>query len=213
MSESAHVSSVEAVKAFREALCAFGVDAQGALGAAALEIRRTLDGLQARLKYWQQQVRESEEEVVRAKAALAQRRWGHSEGRGPGTTEAEIALRRAQLRLREAQEKVETVRRWQLQLPQAIHEYDGPARQLTGWLEADLQHVLALLGRRIEALEGYLALTPSSPVDVAEEAAPPCESGASGGGEPGALAPEAVSGPGAPSGPGAVSRPGASSGG
>src|SRR5262245_31558748 len=107
MSESAHVSSVEAVKGFREALCAFGVDAQGALGAAAREIRRTLDGLGAQLKYWVQQVRACEEEVVRAKAALVQRRWGHSEGRGPGTTEQEIALRKAQQRLREAQEKVE----------------------------------------------------------------------------------------------------------
>ena len=104
-------------------------------------------------------------EVTRAKTALIQRRWGHSEGRGPGTTEQEIALRKAQQRLKEAEAKVETVRRWQLQLPQAIHEYEGPARQLGGWLEADLRTVVAILDQRIAALEAYVALTPSSPAD------------------------------------------------
>jgi DNA repair exonuclease SbcCD ATPase subunit len=167
MSQSARVSSIEAVKAFREALCTFSEDAQRALCAADQEIRRTLDGLQARLQYWQRMVRECQEEVTRAKTALIQRRWGHHEGRGPGTTEQEIALRKAQARLKEAEAKVETVRRWQLQLPQAIHEYEGPARQLAGWLDADLRHVVAILDQRLAALEAYVALTPSSPADPA----------------------------------------------
>jgi hypothetical protein len=174
MSQSARVSSIEAVKAFRESLCTFSEDAQRALCAADMEIRRTLDGLQARLQYWQRQVRECQEEVTRAKTALIQRRWGHTEGRGPGTTEQEIALRKAQQRLKEAEAKVETVRRWQVQLPQAIHEYEGPARQLAGWLDADLRHVMALLDQRIAALEAYVALTPSSPADSAS--AEPAES-------------------------------------
>src|SRR5712692_509446 len=108
MSQSAQVSSIEAVRAFKEALCSFSVDAQGALCAADMEIRRTIDGLQARLQYWQREVRERQEEVTRAKTGLVQRRWGHTEGRGPGTTEQEIALRKAQQRLKEAEAKVET---------------------------------------------------------------------------------------------------------
>ena len=159
MSESAHVRSIDAVKAFREALCRFGVDAQAALVGADQEIRRTFDRLQERLGYWQRQVRECQEEVTRAKTALIQRRWGHDHGRGPGSTEAELALRQAQQRLREAEAKVETVRRWQRQLPQAVKEYEGPAGQLGGWLDADLKVVLALLGRKIESLEAYVALT------------------------------------------------------
>jgi hypothetical protein len=165
MSQAARVSSIDAVKAFKEALCTFSENAQRALCAADMEIRRTMDWLQARLQYWQRQVRECQEEVTRAKTALIQRRWGHSEGRGPGTTEQEIALRKAQQRLKEAEAKVETVRRWQLQLPQAVHEYEGPSRQLAGWLDADLRTVIAILDQRIAALEAYVALTPSSPAE------------------------------------------------
>jgi hypothetical protein len=193
MSQSARVSSIEAVKAFKEALCTFSVDAQGALCAADMEIRRTIDGLQVRLQYWQREVRERQEEVTRAKTALVQRRWGHTEGRGPGTTEQEIALRKAQQRLKEAEAKVETVKRWQLQLPQAIHEYEGPARQLAGWLDADLRTVVAILDQRIAALEAYVALTPLSPADpAAAEATGETEGGApasSGEGAPAAGAP------------------------
>jgi len=162
MSQSAHVHSIDAVKAFREALCRFGVDAQAALASADHEVRRTFDGLQARLEYWQRRVRECQEEVTRAKTALIQRRWGHDHGKGPVTTEAELALRHAQERLREAEAKIETVRRWQRLLPREVHEYQGPARQLAGWLEANLRHSTAILGTRIAALEAYAALASPS---------------------------------------------------
>jgi hypothetical protein len=174
MSQSAHVHSLDAVKAFREALCRFGVDAQSALAAADHEVRRTLDGLQARLEYWQRRVRECQEEVTRAKTALIQRRWGQQDGKGPGTTEAELALRHAQERLREAEAKVEITRRWQRQLPQAVREFEGPARQLGGWLDCDLKYVLALLGSKIESLEAYVTLTaPTLSPDAPPAEAPP----------------------------------------
>ncbi len=172
MSQSAHVHSIDAVKAFREALCRFGVDAQAALAAAAHEVRRTFDGLQARLEYWQRQVRECQEEVTRAKTALIQRRWGHDHGKGPGATEAELALRHAQERLRQAEAKVETTRRWLRQLPQSVQEYEGPARQLGGWLDSDLKYVLALLERKIISLEEYVALAAPAPDTPPAEPAP-----------------------------------------
>jgi hypothetical protein len=173
MSDSAHVSSLDAVKAFREALCTFRVDAQAALCSADTEIRRFLDWVKGQLQFWQRRVRECQDEVVRCKTVLAQRRWGHTEGRGPGTTEAELDLRKAQHRLQEAEAKVQTVRRWLQQLPQALLEYDGHARQLGGWLESDLRQGIAVLDRKLDALEAYVHL--SAGPAPGPEAAPPAE--------------------------------------
>lgn len=176
MSPSAQVYSIDAIKAFREALCTFGVDAQGALCTADTEIRRVLDWLHAQLQYWQHQVRECQEEVTRAKQQLIQRRWGSRDGQGPGTTEQEIALRKAQRHLQEAEEKVQTTRRWLQQLPQALLEYQGHSRQLSGWLESDLRQGLAVLDQKLDALEAYVHLTagqgPSAGPAPAAEPAP-----------------------------------------
>jgi hypothetical protein len=160
MSGSARVSSLDALRQLKEALCAFGVDAQEALGVAAMEIRRTQEWLREQLKHWQRVVRERQEELARAKSELAQRRWGYTEGRGPGTTEQEIAVRDAQQRLRQAEDKVETVRRWILQLPREVNEYEGPARSLAGLVDADLRHAVAVLDNKLAALEAYVALAP-----------------------------------------------------
>ena len=173
MSDSAHVTSIDAVKAFREALCTFGVDAQAALCSADTEIRRIVDWVHGQQQVWQRRVRECQEEVTRAKQVLIQRRWGHDEGKGPGTTEAEMALRKAKQRLEEAEAKVQTVRRWLQQLPQALLEYEGHARQLSGWLESDLRRGIAVLDRKLDALEAYVHLTAGpGPGPQAADAAP-----------------------------------------
>src|SRR5205807_3684893 len=100
MSGSARVHSLDALKELREKLCAFGVDAQEALCATQMEIRRVFDWLQSQAKQWQRVVRECEEEVVRAKGELIRRKYGHGKGTGPGSTDQEIALRKAQEKLR-----------------------------------------------------------------------------------------------------------------
>jgi len=46
------------------------------------------------------------------------------------------------------------------QLQHAVHEYHGPARALAGRLDTDLVQSLALLHRKLEDLERYLALAP-----------------------------------------------------
>jgi len=159
MSQSANVRSIEVLRQLRTALSSFGEDVQEALAAAEQEIRRTTDWLQRQLEYWLRQVRDRGEEVARAKAALVQRRWGHRDGRGPGTTEAEIAVKEAQHRLREAEAKLQAVRRWINLLPREINDYQGPARRLGGFLDADLKHALAILESKVASLEAYVALT------------------------------------------------------
>lgn len=162
MSDSAKVNSVEALQDLKEALQRFGTEALGALGGAESEIRRTVEGIQAQLKYWMREVDRRREEVARARADLSHRRALSEDGR-TGIVEQEIALRKAQQRLQQAEEKVVVTRRWLQALPQAIHDYEGPSRALAGFLDADLRKSLAILDGRIAALLEYMAVAAPEP--------------------------------------------------
>jgi hypothetical protein len=170
MSGSARVISIDALRDFRAKLAEFGKDAKDTLCAAELQIRRTFDWLTAQAKHWHAEARKREEEVVRAKIELQSRKAMCKDGRGPGTTDQEKALRKAQSRLKEAQDKILTCKRWQPLLQHAVHEYHGPARLLSGTLDTDLVHALGILAQKLDALDAYLAtavptLSDLGPVD------------------------------------------------
>jgi hypothetical protein len=167
MGQSARVTSIEAIKEFRASLCRFGVDAKDALCATELEIRRLFDWLERQHKHWLREVRVRQEEVVRAKNDLIQRKYSQRDGRGPGYTEQEIALEKSIKRLREAEFKVDKVRQWGNQLPRHVSEYEGPSRQLAGMLDADLAQAIAILEDKINALEAYAAMAPPSAPSMA----------------------------------------------
>jgi hypothetical protein len=169
MSNAAKIHDVDALRELYAALAKFGVQAQGAIDTVAAEIRRATDFLERQDAYWQQEVIRRQEELNRAKADLSRQVWIH-DGKRVGASEKELLVHRARERLREADAKVEMVRRWKRQLPQAVADYNGPGRRLAGMLEADLRGTLALLDQRAAALDAYLAVAPP----VAEKA-PPAE--------------------------------------
>jgi uncharacterized protein involved in exopolysaccharide biosynthesis len=171
MDHAAKIHDVDALRGLYDALAKFGVQAQGALDAANGEIRRAGDFLERQDAYWQQEVVRRQEELNRAKADLSRQRWIH-DGQRVGASEKELLVHRAREKVREAEAKVELVRRWKRQLPQAVADFNGPGRRLAGMLEADLRGTLSLLESRSAALDAYLALSP--PV---VEKAPPAEGG------------------------------------
>lgn len=163
MSQSARVNSLDALKALQAALARFGPEGREALGAAEIEIRRVFDFLHDQLKHWQRQVEKRQEDVNRARADLTHAR-ALRQGERSGYVEQEIALNKARVRLREAEEKVVAVKRWLLHLPQAVAEYEGPARRLAGLLDADLKQGVAMLDNKIAILEAYMTVqTPEPP--------------------------------------------------
>jgi chromosome segregation ATPase len=168
MSQSARVNSLDALKALHAALARFGPEGQEALGAAEIEIRRVFEFLHDQFKHWQRQVEKRQEDVNRARSDLTHAR-ALRQGERSGYVEQEIALNKARNRLREAEDKVVVVKRWLLHLPQAVSEYEGPARRLAGLLDADLKLGLAVLENKIALLEAYTA------VQVSE--LPPASSG------------------------------------
>jgi hypothetical protein len=158
-SEFAHVSSVEALKDFRAALCTFGERAQDGLSSVQMSVQRMLDWLGDQEKGWQREVRRWEEAVNQARAELARRKMVRIGDRAPDTTEQEDILRAALRRLDEAEGKLRQTRRWLPSFRRAADEYEGPARQLAGFLEGEQPRALALLQQKIDALEAYARLS------------------------------------------------------
>jgi DNA repair exonuclease SbcCD ATPase subunit len=160
---SARVSSLEALVDLKAALCVFSADAKEALSSVEMEIQRTLAWLDEQLKHWRDNVRKCEDEVFQAKAELTRKRMLRVGDRPPDCSEQEEALQLARERLAYAEDKVDTTRRWQRLLPEAIIDYEGPAKQLAAALEADMPRTDALLESKIVALESYIQLTSSAP--------------------------------------------------
>jgi chromosome segregation ATPase len=162
VAEAAHVTSLPVLAELRAALLTFTEEARDALGAVEMEIRRTFEWLDEQLKSWVHEVRRAEDALFEAKQELARRKLMRIGDRPPDCTEQEKALRRAQARLEHAQQQRDKTRAWLLELPKAVGEYDGPARQLGNLVEADLRRACALLEHKLAALEAYIGLMPTS---------------------------------------------------
>jgi hypothetical protein len=162
MSESAQVTSIEALKDFRADLCTFGDRAKDGLSSVQMAIQRTLDWLDEQGKFWQREVRRWDDAVVQARTELARRKMIKIGDRTPDCTEQEDILRAAQRRLDEAEDKLARTRRWLPSFRRSVDEYLGPARQLSGFLEGEQPRALAALQQKIEALEEYARLSAPS---------------------------------------------------
>src|SRR5713101_4766072 len=108
MSQSARVTSFQAIQDFKAVLCGFCEETKEALGTIDMEVRRMLDWLgHDQAHYWQNQVRNLQEEVTQAKTDLFRKQLTRLSGEIPDCLEEKKALRLAQGRLEVAEEKVE----------------------------------------------------------------------------------------------------------
>lgn len=180
MADAADVRSIDAVRDWHAALAEYGDGLAEALAGVELEIRRAYDWLAEQQARWQRAIRECEEEVVRAKAELSQRKFPTWDGREPDCTVQEKALRLAKARLEHAEDQVARCRQWSGRLPKLVDElYVGPSRRLANFVEAELPKGLADLARRIASLESYAGLRMDyapGPSTSAVTAAPPARS-------------------------------------
>src|SRR5262245_61658160 len=159
MADNADVRSIDALRDWHAALTTYGEGLAEALAGIELEIRRAYEWLEEQLSLWRRAVRDCEEDVTRAKAELAQRKFATWDGREPDCTVQEKNLKRAKARLAYAEEQVVKCRQWIGRLPKFIDEmYTGSARRLSNFLEVELPKGLAELARRLASLESYAGL-------------------------------------------------------
>jgi hypothetical protein len=172
MSLGANVRSVDAIKDFKITLINFAEDAKNALSSAEMEIRQVRNWLQRdQLSYWQSQVKKGMERVSMARTELHRRQLMASNSDAISDTDQKEALREAQRRLREAEEKVDRIKRWIPTLDHAISEYHSQAQPLGDRLSGSFVATLNVLDRMIGSLEEYLAMAPpTAPVAAAPRA-------------------------------------------
>src|SRR5262245_3577517 len=158
MRPPARVTSIDLLRDWQAAMATFRTDALDALTTAALDVRRSFDWLESQRRAWDRAVRDRYDEVTQAKAALVRKQWVLPGQRQPDITEEIKALRLAQRRLAEAEDKVAVTKRWSPALQRAVEEYEGPMRRLADLLEGDLPKAGALIERLVADLEAYIAL-------------------------------------------------------
>jgi hypothetical protein len=167
MQGGADVKSLEGLIDWHAALATFRHECLECIASLNLEIQRAGNYLEDQLQFWRNAVRDCEEEVVQCKYALKRKQMPDFSGRMPDTSVEEQNLGRAEQRREYAQDQVEIVRRWMVNLPREINEvYEGIARRYTNFIEGDTQRALNALEQQIKSLEAYFNLQ-------AESMAPP----------------------------------------
>jgi hypothetical protein len=161
MSEAARVTNIDALKELYEGLVAFREDAKNGIVSMEMECRRASDWLNNHQRlYWAEEFKRRKEKLSMAQAELHKKKLQSKPGSSINDADQKEAVRLAMTRLREAEMKIEIVKRWASPLQHSIDEYHGKSRPLGDMLEGELQRALAMLERMIVSLEEYLKLSP-----------------------------------------------------
>jgi hypothetical protein len=160
MGEQASVHSIEAIGGFRAALATFAEEVEAALGAVDMEVRRAVQWVQYdRRNFWQEQIKRRREAVASARSDLFRKQLQKKADHAPDMTEQKEALRLAEVRLRDAEQRVVLIKKWEPALLQAMLEYRASTRRIKA-CAADAPRAIFVLGRMVEALEAYLREAP-----------------------------------------------------
>ena len=155
------VSSIDVLLTVREALALFADDGKNALGETDMEVRRCIDWLTHDQRiYWQDEIKKRKEDLSEAKAELYRKQLSQMHGQNAHDSEQRENVREAKHRLEEAEDKLETLRRWVPKLEQAVMEYHGRARSFADMIEFDVVRMIEMMDRMIDALEEYTRLAP-----------------------------------------------------
>ncbi len=176
MNTGAGVRSLEALKDWYSAVAGFQGEAQNAMVSLGLSLQHARDWLEDQQAHWQRAIRRAEDEVSHARIELVRLQQQRFYGDRPDTTVAEVELRKAQAELQFCEDRLAAVRRWMQKLPQVIQDtFEGPARNLEYFLEADLVRALGNLDRQLGALEQYIGIKPAARAETPSSNPPPAE--------------------------------------
>ena len=159
MNGSAGVHSLAALEELKNVLAKFQTEGKEALAVTDMTVHRSLEWFQHDLlKQWQSEFRKREEAVTNARADLERCRMQSFGDRTPDCTDQKVALKKAQIRLEEAEQKIKAVKKWSRILEEEVGEYRGPAQELANVIAGDLPKAVAELNRMLLALEAYIGV-------------------------------------------------------
>lgn len=178
MATPAHVTSIEALHAFRGAMIRFGEEATAAVDSLRQETLRTIEWIEDdRPAYWKLQLKKSFDGVAQARTQLEIAQMRAFEGQGSSCIEEKKQLTSAKRRLQFAEEQIHVVRQWAIKLQHESDDFRGRTSHLEALLKRELPLAIAKLQRMAESLDRYAERLPrpstsdSSPGESSQETA------------------------------------------
>ena len=163
MSNSARIESPEILKEFRNHLVKFEGRCRQAAYEAKADTQQVLHWIQHdQHQHWKHEFRKREELLLRARSAYLLARHGATHLRKPSWIEEERAMKRAEARKIEAEQKLETVKRWAGMLEQRTEKLMGPISNLSVTLDTTVPLALSRLDSMIQNLEEYMRSFPAT---------------------------------------------------
>jgi hypothetical protein len=160
VSNSANVSSVDAIRLFAAAVAKFQEEARLCLTMMDSQLRQILFWLERdRPSFWKHEFENCMREVAEARVRLHQCRMRKMGDFRPSCIEEVKHLEKCKNDVEFAQKQVPNVKRWFGEATHEGEEYRGRAAQLTQAVDRDLPRLLALLAFTIDRLEAYASIT------------------------------------------------------
>ncbi len=160
MADKAQVTSVEAIDAFRSRLAVYATKARTAVEEISVEVQRTRQWLQVDQKrYWMEQLHQRRKKLD---AALNELSTAQLSKLQDATAAQQMAVRKAREAIREAEEKLTLLKKWERELEQRADPLIKQTNPLQHTLNHDVPRALAHLEMLVRSLEAYSEVSPRS---------------------------------------------------
>jgi hypothetical protein len=156
MAQTANITSIDAITAFRAALIVYLSKARPLLEETSGEIIRTRQWLENNQRqYWETQMRLRGRKLEEARAELFNATLSTLR---EANALQHMAVQRAERALREAEAKLKVVKKWSRDLDDRTGPLVKETEQFQTFLSTDLSRAIANLDQVIKALEAYAGL-------------------------------------------------------
>jgi len=158
MAEQAKITSVEAIDSFRAALVLYLSRARPALEEISAEIVRVRTWLQNdQCRLWENELRVRRRKLEEAQQELFSARISSFQ---ESTSLQSMAVQRWQRSVREAEEKLARLKRWEQELDNRSEPLVKQAEQFQTFLLTEAPKAIAYLGEIVKTLESYTDIGP-----------------------------------------------------
>ena len=162
MPQTAKVTSIEAIDAYKASLIVYLEKAGCVLDDVTDDVIRTRIWLQTdRQLYWKNQMRQRTRELAQAEQELLTARLS---GMPEAIKARQMAVNKARLTLREAEERLARVKRWMRQFETQVESRAKVVMQLRHSLAHDMRKAVAFLEGAAATLAAYADMAPPAPV-------------------------------------------------
>ena len=153
MAEQAQVTSVEAIESFRASLILFLSKVRPTLEEVGDEVMRLQAWLQSdQRRYWEGELRKRGLKLEETRQELFNAALSHLQ---EATALQHMAVQRAQRAVRDAEDKLDTVKKWERALEDRTAPLVKQVEEFHGFLTVEMGRAVAQLVQIVKALEAY----------------------------------------------------------